>query len=417
MKTYKNLFLIFLFVNLVSCEKTQEPKPVGKTGVLKLDVGLSMTIREINARTKAVDTDTFQLIVYNEFNQDVLIFDQISEAPDEIELEEGQYYVVAHSNNLKPAAFENPYYYGRSENFQIIAGESTVAGLECELANCMVSVIYSPNVVENFTSHVTTVSVLSESLVFSESESRPGYFDLMPLSISATLENEGAGGETETKIIEGSIPAPAAKTHYMVTIDATDNEGSLSFTVTVDESVEVESYTFSDGQPVPVTEVAYGDLIVTEIMVNPEAVSDSEGEWVELFNAGAVPVNLNGLKLTDNTTTLIIDEDLILDPGVHTTIAKSETAVADPGFVSSSLSLTNSGEFITLLKPNDEEISSVDFIAVFNVVVEQAGASVSLDPGAYDVELAKDPVNWCPANEAYSTGDLGTPGAINGSCE
>ena len=133
--------------------------------------------------------------------------------------------------------------------------------------------------------------------------------------------------------------------------------------------------------------------------------------------SNAVPVNLNGLKLTDNTTSIIINEELILDLGAHAVIAKSDAALTDPDFISSSLSLTNNGELITLLKPNDEEISSVDFIAVFNVVVEQAGASVSLDPGAYDVELAKDPVNWCPATEAYSTGDLGTPGAINGSCD
>ena len=37
-----------------------------------------------------------------------------------------------------------------------------------------------------------------------------------------------------------------------------------------------------------------GLLIINEIMQNPSAVSDSDGEWFEVLNIGDVSLNLNG---------------------------------------------------------------------------------------------------------------------------
>ena len=45
-----------------------------------------------------------------------------------------------------------------------------------------------------------------------------------------------------------------------------------------------------------------------------------------------------------------------------------------------------------------------------------AGASLSLDPGAFTPASAADPTSWCAGQTAYDTGDLGTPGAANDSC-
>ena len=60
--------------------------------------------------------------------------------PEEIELEQGQYYVTAHSNNDLPAAFENPYYYGESVLFTIIPGGQQSVTVNCELANTMITI-------------------------------------------------------------------------------------------------------------------------------------------------------------------------------------------------------------------------------------------------------------------------------------
>ncbi len=44
-------------------------------------------------------------------------------------------------------------------------------------------------------------------------------------------------------------------------------------------------------------DVQLGDLIITEIMNNPSAVGDSEGEWFEIYNNGSQDININGLEI------------------------------------------------------------------------------------------------------------------------
>jgi hypothetical protein len=42
-----------------------------------------------------------------------------------------------------------------------------------------------------------------------------------------------------------------------------------------------------------------GDVLITELMVNPQAVDDSLGEWVEISNTSGEDLNLSGCKLRD----------------------------------------------------------------------------------------------------------------------
>ena len=40
-----------------------------------------------------------------------------------------------------------------------------------------------------------------------------------------------------------------------------------------------------------------GDLVISEVMVDPSAVSDFRGEWFEIYNNTADTVELNGLEV------------------------------------------------------------------------------------------------------------------------
>ena len=42
-----------------------------------------------------------------------------------------------------------------------------------------------------------------------------------------------------------------------------------------------------------------GELVITEIQKDPEAVLDSAGEWFELFNTFTEPLNLIGMEFSD----------------------------------------------------------------------------------------------------------------------
>ena len=64
--------------------------------------------------------------------------------------------------------------------------------------------------------------------------------------------------------------------------------------------------------------VGCAEIIINEIMNNPEIVIDSKGEWFELYNNEENPISLRDWKITDGHTTpedeFFIDEDLIIPP-------------------------------------------------------------------------------------------------------
>src|SRR5688500_15787757 len=41
-------------------------------------------------------------------------------------------------------------------------------------------------------------------------------------------------------------------------------------------------------------------VVVNEVMVDPSAVADTDGEWIEIHNRGASAVNLQGWTLASN---------------------------------------------------------------------------------------------------------------------
>ncbi|MEE8058734.1 MAG: lamin tail domain-containing protein [Pseudomonadales bacterium] len=43
-----------------------------------------------------------------------------------------------------------------------------------------------------------------------------------------------------------------------------------------------------------------GDLLLTEVMANPAAVSDTNGEWFEVLNTTNSSIDIDGLVLRDN---------------------------------------------------------------------------------------------------------------------
>ena len=53
------------------------------------------------------------------------------------------------------------------------------------------------------------------------------------------------------------------------------------------------------------------NIIITEIMANPDDVSDSMGEYFEVYNKGLTPINLNGWNISDlGSNYFVISEDL-----------------------------------------------------------------------------------------------------------
>ncbi|HMR80364.1 MAG TPA: lamin tail domain-containing protein, partial [Polyangiaceae bacterium] len=57
-------------------------------------------------------------------------------------------------------------------------------------------------------------------------------------------------------------------------------------------------------------------LVISELMVNPKATPDADGEYVEIYNASAAAVNLKGYKLSDDfNNSHVINLELNVAPG------------------------------------------------------------------------------------------------------
>jgi hypothetical protein len=160
-------------------------------------------------------------------------------------------------------------------------------------------------------------------------------------------------------------------------------------------------------------------LIITEVMRNPAAVLDDDGEWFEVYNNTGTSMNLVGLVVFDlGSNTFTVQSDLWISPGVHAVLG----AEGDPGlnggapvdYVWGSFNLGNSDDEIYL----DHDGAVLDSVEWDGGVlwIDPTGASMSLEPTGYDTTDNDDPAFWCEASTTFGLGDLGSPGSVNPTC-
>jgi len=156
-----------------------------------------------------------------------------------------------------------------------------------------------------------------------------------------------------------------------------------------------------------------GAVLITELMSNPLALSDAQGEWFELFNPGPQALELQGCLIADGgATPRTIGSGLVIEPGQYRVVART----AAPGFVPdlvATFSLGNDADRLGL-ECGGRVIDEVSYAASLGFALK-AGASLALDPLQLDAALNDLGAAWCLAVTAYSS-DLGTPGQPNTAC-
>lgn len=424
----KNIFLIavcLLAISVVSCQK-DEPESNPSKGTLHIDVGLYLEINELSSALKSTQqTEDFKVTIYKADGTVAQSFENAMDMPASIELETGDYYVEAHSENDLPAAFNNPYYYGVSDLFSISSNTQQSVEVTCELANTMVSVIYSSNISSSFTNYSTTVSSQHASLVFGMDEVRIGYFQTAPLDILVDLSYQKPDGSLVNKSLMGSIPDPLSNRHYEIHVDASIEEGMATFQILMDEAeVLVEVVEVTDNSTIqPPGAIAYGELLFTEIMYNPTALSDTDGEWIEIYNNSDRVINLQNLVLErDDINSFTIPDPIELAPGAYFVFSRSDQATDAPDYYNygSGILLPNTGAVLSILNEGEAAnpgalIFSLDYgVAGFP---DGSGASIGLNPNLLNASDAVSGSSWCISTSTFSTGDLGTPGVVNDDCQ
>jgi hypothetical protein len=171
-----------------------------------------------------------------------------------------------------------------------------------------------------------------------------------------------------------------------------------------------------NGAARPIVKPAAGDLVVTEIMADPDAVSDTTGEWIEVLARRTV--DLNDVTVTAGTSSdqLASMQCLKVTTGQYAVIARNAdsflngnlpTPVATYG-----VSLANSATRLSL-SIGDAGIDEA------SVLAPSAGRSWQLNPTGTDPVSNDSPSNFCVAPNRWSIdggGDFGSPGNANPSC-
>ncbi len=185
--------------------------------------------------------------------------------------------------------------------------------------------------------------------------------------------------------------------------------GNETYSSGVDASATAGESSTGDAQP--------GDVVITEIMQNPSAVYDSDGEWFEIYNTTDHAIDLEGWYIKDDDTdqhqisnggSLVIASGDYLVLGVNANQATNGGVPVDyqySGFI-----LGNGADEVVLLLPDGTtEIDRVMYDGGPEWP-DPTGASMYFTiPYSAD---NNDPANWQTSSIVWegSAGDKGSPG-------
>jgi len=231
--------------------------------------------------------------------------------------------------------------------------------------------------------------------------------------VTLTAQNVPANGTfTPTNGISAAnglfvfTPSPAqASQNFPVTFIASDVDGA-------DTNVVIISVVSSqDGE---------ANLLVSEIMQNPNGVNDSDGEYFEIYNKGGQPIDINGWTISDDGS----DSHVINNGGALTVPAKgfavlgpnSDTGTNGGTPIDYSYGggwfLSNGADEVILTTPGGVEIDRVEYDGGPNFP-DPTGSSMELSHPSVDNNVG---ANWGTASTSWAgntSGDNGSPNDDN----
>jgi hypothetical protein len=223
------------------------------------------------------------------------------------------------------------------------------------------------------------------------------------------VELPGAISGNGDSVVLATLPGGV----HTVTLFATDEDGEVgsdSITVLV-EDVPVEA------EP--------GDLVFSEMMIDPDSVDDNVGEWVELYNTSGSTIDIGGYRFHDDDVDgWTLEGEILVGPGDYVVLcADTNTAVnggvpCDASFFRDStgngLALANGPDEVILSRPDGTAIDGLHYDETWYT----KGVALGVDPAWQRSGDNDDPTHWCDqVTVILSSGEPGTPGQANDTCE
>ncbi len=166
-----------------------------------------------------------------------------------------------------------------------------------------------------------------------------------------------------------------------------------------------------------------GDVLFTEVHYNPHAVSDADGEFIEIYNPRSQAWQLDCCVLDNGAESHDIGPVTIAANGYLVLVSNANSS-ANGGITGGysyggDIHLSDGNAQALKMTCRGKTIDTLPFNTSAPWPHGGDGVSMQLSQQAYSATMNDMPAVWCDSTSPYpgaTTGDLGTPGAQNGDC-
>ena len=188
--------------------------------------------------------------------------------------------------------------------------------------------------------------------------------------------------------------------------------------VTITASDDASNLASGTSDPFDVIEFVIPEIIITEIMQNPSAVNDSDGEWFEVYNNSTTPVDMDGWTVKDDGVNSFTVAGSLIVPaygfavlGVNADLLTNGGVTVDYEY--SGFTLGNSDDEVVLLLPDG--VTEVDRIEYDGGPIWPDPTGSSMTYTGFVSEDNNDGSKWVwstfrEGNYDASADDRGSPG-------
>ncbi|MCB9778575.1 MAG: lamin tail domain-containing protein [Alphaproteobacteria bacterium] len=265
---------------------------------------------------------------------------------------------------------------------------------------------WAPGQQVSFQGEATDDTTPAEDLVFAWSSDLDG-------ALPGELSSEGRSILLTESLSEGV---------HQVTLSVTDTDGETG-TDTVRVFIEEGG---GDSGAIDEDDAEPGDLVLSELMVNPEVVYDTAGEWFELYNTSGRTIDIHGYTLRDDDyDTWVISESMRIPPGEYFLVCAEMNPITNggvegcdawflrPDLPPPGMAFGNNGDEVILERPDGVEIDRL----VYDDSWVRTAQAVGVDPRELTAEGNDDMAHWCGQTTVMTSGgEPGTPGVENDRC-
>ena len=190
-------------------------------------------------------------------------------------------------------------------------------------------------------------------------------------------------------------------------------------TITASDDNSFNGLTSGTSSAFDVVDLVIPEIMITEIMQNPSAVSDNMGEWFEVYNMGTSDVDMNGWLLKDDgSNSHTIASSVIVPAGAFAVLGNNGDLLTNGGvpvdYVYTGFYLSNGADEVVLLLPDG--VTEIDRVNYDGGAVWPDPSGSSMTYTGFPNEDNNDGTKWVWAtfrenNYDNSSTDKGSPGA------